>query len=47
MGERAQEIERRLDAALAPGQLEVIDDSDDHSGHAGQRARAKATSPSA
>ncbi|MBV8971183.1 MAG: BolA family transcriptional regulator [Sphingomonadaceae bacterium] len=35
MGERAAEIERRLTAALAPTRLEVIDDSDDHLGHAG------------
>ncbi len=35
MGARAAEIERRLTAALAPTRLEVIDDSDDHLGHAG------------
>ena len=35
MGERANEIERRLVASLAPTALAVIDDSDDHSGHAG------------
>ena len=35
MGERANEIERRLVASLAPTALKVIDDSDDHSGHAG------------
>jgi BolA protein len=35
MGARAQEIERRLTAALAPSALAVIDDSDSHRGHAG------------
>ena len=35
MGARADEIERRLVAALAPTSLSVTDDSDDHSGHAG------------
>lgn len=35
MGARADEIERRLRAALAPERLEVIDDSDAHRGHAG------------
>ena len=35
MGARAAEIERRLTAALAPTHLAVIDDSDDHLGHAG------------
>ncbi len=34
MGARAAEIERRL-AVLAPTRLEVIDDSDNHRGHAG------------
>ncbi len=35
MGARADEIERRLTAALAPATLDVIDDSDSHRGHAG------------
>ena len=35
MGPRGSEIERRLTAALAPERLEVIDDSEDHLGHAG------------
>ena len=35
MGARAEEIERRLTAALAPSALAVIDDSDSHRGHAG------------
>ena len=35
MGQRAQEIERRLVASLSPTELSIIDDSDDHSGHAG------------
>ncbi len=35
MGARTAEIERRLRAALSPAALEVIDDSDDHLGHAG------------
>ncbi len=35
MGPRAEEIERRITGALAPQRLEVIDDSDNHLGHAG------------
>jgi BolA protein len=35
MGPRAAEIQKRLIAALAPTRVEVIDDSDDHLGHAG------------
>ena len=35
MGAVAQEIERRLDAALAPERLEIVDDSAKHHGHAG------------
>lgn len=35
MGARANEIDRRLRAALSPTSLEVIDDSDAHRGHAG------------
>lgn len=37
MGAVAQEIERRLDAALAPERLEIVDDSAKHRGHAGHR----------
>ncbi|KPF65727.1 BolA family transcriptional regulator [alpha proteobacterium AAP81b] len=37
MGKIADEIERRLTAALAPALLVITDDSDDHSGHAGHR----------
>jgi BolA protein len=37
MGPIAREIERRLVAALAPEQLDVIDDSASHAGHAGHR----------
>ena len=33
----AEEIETRLRAALAPTQLEVLDDSHLHAGHAGAR----------
>lgn len=33
----AQEIEARLRAALAPTELEVLDDSHLHAGHAGAR----------
>lgn len=36
-GSRAQRIERRLAAALAPQRLEVVDDSHRHAGHAGAR----------
>ena len=35
MGKVATEIETRLRAALEPMQLAVIDDSDQHHGHAG------------
>ena len=34
-GPLAQEITQRLQAALAPTRLEVINDSDKHRGHAG------------
>ncbi|MCU0892497.1 MAG: BolA family transcriptional regulator [Sandarakinorhabdus sp.] len=37
MGKVAAEIENRLNAALAPAALEVIDDSHHHRGHAGHR----------
>jgi BolA protein len=37
MGKVAAEIENRLNAALAPTALEVIDDSHHHRGHAGHR----------
>jgi BolA family transcriptional regulator, general stress-responsive regulator len=33
----AAEITRRVQAAMAPAQLEVIDDSDKHRGHGGHR----------
>lgn len=33
----AAEIERRLHAALSPSELQVIDDSHRHAGHAGAR----------
>ena len=35
MGPIAQEIRRLLEAAFAPSRLEVINDSDQHHGHAG------------
>ncbi len=34
---RAAAIRERLDAALAPTDLEIIDESDQHVGHAGAR----------
>lgn len=34
---RIASIRERLDAALAPTQLEIIDESDQHVGHAGAR----------
>jgi BolA family transcriptional regulator, general stress-responsive regulator len=34
---RASDVEAALRASLAPSQLEVIDDSDKHAGHAGAR----------
>lgn len=37
MGKVAAEIQSRLVAALAPTNLEVIDDSHQHHGHAGHR----------
>jgi BolA family transcriptional regulator, general stress-responsive regulator len=37
MGAVAEEIERRLKAALAPERLEIVDDSAKHRGHAGHR----------
>jgi BolA protein len=37
MGAVAQEIDRRLRAALAPERLEIVDDSAKHRGHAGHR----------
>lgn len=37
MGAVAQEIDRRLRAALAPDRLEIQDDSAKHAGHAGHR----------
>lgn len=32
---KTQEIEMRLQAAFAPGAIEVVDDSESHRGHAG------------
>lgn len=40
-GPVAAEIEKRLVAALAPEQLEVVDDSEKHRGHAGHDARGE------
>ena len=37
MGKVAAEIQSRLETALAPASLEVIDDSHQHRGHAGHR----------
>ncbi|MDJ1009176.1 MAG: BolA family protein [Paracoccaceae bacterium] len=36
-GEVAREIRQRLEAAFVPAELEVIDDSEAHRGHAGYR----------
>jgi len=35
MGMIADEIEKRLRAALSPERLEIVDDSESHRGHAG------------
>ena len=35
--QRIASIRARLDAALAPTELEIIDESDKHAGHAGAR----------
>ena len=40
-GPIAQEITQRLQAALAPESLQVIDDSEKHRGHAGHDARGE------
>lgn len=40
-GPVAAEIVRRLNAALSPERLAVIDDSAKHAGHAGQDARGE------
>lgn len=40
-GPIAAEITRRLNAALSPVQLAVIDDSEKHRGHAGHDARGE------
>jgi len=40
-GPVAQEIETRLIAALAPNKLEIIDDSENHRGHAGHDGRGE------
>ncbi len=38
MGAVAETIRRKLEAAFTPAKLEVIDESDKHSGHSGARA---------
>jgi BolA family transcriptional regulator, general stress-responsive regulator len=38
MGELAEAMRAKLEAAFAPERLEVIDDSSKHAGHAGARA---------
>ena len=40
-GPVAAEIARRLTSALLPARLAVIDDSDEHRGHAGHDARGE------
>jgi BolA protein len=40
-GPVAAEIEKKLDEALAPERLEVIDDSEKHRGHAGHDPRGE------
>lgn len=37
MGPVAQQMKTRLETAFSPTQLEVVDDSDKHQGHAGHR----------
>ena len=37
MGDISDQIERKLQQALAPSRLEVVDDSARHQGHAGHR----------
>lgn len=37
MGAVAEAIRRKLEAALSPSRLEIVDDSDKHAGHAGHR----------
>ena len=37
MGGRAQAMRARLEAAFAPSELEVLDESDQHRGHGGWR----------
>lgn len=41
IGPVAQEIIRRLEAAFAPNHLAVVDDSENHRGHAGHDARGE------
>jgi len=41
IGPVAREMETRLIAALAPTTLEIIDDSEKHSGHAGHDGRGE------
>ncbi len=37
MGVIAEAIRRKLEAALTPERLEIVDDSDKHAGHSGHR----------
>ena len=37
MGQVAEQMKTRLQAAFAPTRLDIIDDSDKHQGHAGHR----------
>jgi BolA family transcriptional regulator, general stress-responsive regulator len=37
MGEIAERIQNKLESALAPTRLEIVDDSAKHSGHSGAR----------
>ena len=37
MGVIAEAIRRKLEAALTPEKLEIVDDSDKHAGHSGHR----------
>jgi BolA protein len=37
MGPVAEQMKERLEAAFAPSRLEILDDSENHRGHAGHR----------
>lgn len=37
MGPVAEQMKARLEAAFAPSRLEIVDDSENHRGHAGHR----------